>query len=80
MLQPVAMTTLLSLLKPSLFSLGVVLTPLCSSFESVCTDSEPVSEGRRQPGQEVGHGMRGGRCERHTNINVSKQYASNLSL
>lgn len=54
MLQPVTITVLLSLLTPSLFPLGAVLMPLCSSFKSACTDSEPVSEGRRQPA----HGRR----------------------
>lgn len=58
MLQPVAITMLLSLLKPPLVSLGAVPMPLCSSFKSVYTDSEPVSEGQGQPGVGAGHGMR----------------------
>lgn len=49
MLQPAAITMLLSVPKPSLLSLAAARMPLSSSFKSACTDSEPVSEGRRPP-------------------------------
>lgn len=57
MLQPVAITMLPSLLKPPRVSLGAVQMPVCSSFKSVCTDSEPVSDGRGQPGVGAGQDM-----------------------